>query len=574
MKLNWDSNASSFIRAQVDALLRSEQFRTDDECIFARATNALPISIGFTGALGFTPDGVALFFDWESEQVRPETEARWIIMAAVSAAERYPELRGILPVRPPTAKTCTQCSGTGRMEITPLIPLKPYCGDCYGLGWIETVIPLMSTDHLDSSAEFSPSTQDDLRAFLVENFAAPKRPIVPIGGGTAIEYGRPLPDRAVKIVTRGLDRVVEFAARDMTITVEAGISIARLDEVLRTEGLRLPIDIPQWERATLGGALAANVSGPRRYGLGTFRDYVIGLTAIKADGQVFHSGGRVVKNVAGYDLCKLLVGSRGTLAIVTQVTLKLKPIPEASALVCAAFQSLSDREAAIAALLTSQTRPVAMDTLNAVATEAIEGRLRVGIPLGGPSLNLGYEGTQRETDWQIVTLLSELAAFRPLGLHVLRNADAAPLWSALTEVAAPTGNLPAFEVQLLTSKVAAFETECESLDAPMAIEIVARAGNGTVFGRLAEWPGGRRSVTHQGGVARAAGVPAVDPQLIEGVLERVAVLATRAGGEFRLGYGQSKGTSQLPHSAPDENVRLVTARLRAAFDPGNLLPSA
>ena len=73
--------------------------------------------------------------------------------------------------------------------------------------------------------------------------------------------------------------------------------------------------------------MAANTSGPRRFGCGTFRDYVIGLTAVTADGRVFHSGGRVVKNVAGYDLCKLLVGSLGTLAVVTQLTLKLKPLP-------------------------------------------------------------------------------------------------------------------------------------------------------------------------------------------------------------------------------------------------------
>ena len=145
----------------------------------------------------------------------------------------------------------------------------------------------------------------------------------------------------------------------------------------------LPIDIAQRDRATLGGAVAADVSGPRRFGLGTFRDYVIGLAAMKADGQVFHSGGRVVKNVAGYDLCKLMVGSRGTLAILTQITLKLKPIPEASALVCAAFGTVIDREAAVAGLLQSKTRPVALDSLNRTAVEGLESRLQLGMPAGG-----------------------------------------------------------------------------------------------------------------------------------------------------------------------------------------------
>ncbi len=250
----------------------------------------------------------------------------------------------------------------------------------------------MNADSPSSPTEVFPSTQEELRAFLAENSSGAKRRLVAVGGGTTFELAAQPNERRLKVATRGLDRVVEFAARDMTITVEAGIPIARLAEILRGEGLRLPIDIPQLDRATLGGAVAADVSGPRRFGLGTFRDYVIGLAAMKADGQVFHSGGRVVKNVAGYDLCKLMVGSRGTLAILTQITLKLKPIPEASALVCAAFANVTDREAAVAGLLQSKTRPVALDSLNRVAIQGLESRLLLGIPTGGPAARRRIRG--------------------------------------------------------------------------------------------------------------------------------------------------------------------------------------
>jgi glycolate oxidase FAD binding subunit len=404
----------------------------------------------------------------------------------------------------------------------------------------------MSTARPESATEFSPSTQQELRSFLVENFGGPKRPIVPVGGGTSVEYGPPRADRAVKVVTRGLDRVVEFAARDMTITVEAGISIARLDDVLRGEGLRLPIDIPQWERATLGGALAANASGPRRFGLGTFRDYVIGLAAIKADGQVFHSGGRVVKNVAGYDLCKLLVGSMGTLALVSQVTLKLKPIPEASALVCAAFTNLADREAAVAGLLTSQTRPIAIDSLNAAAVEGIEHCVRTGIPGGGPALVVGYEGTQQETDWQTVTLLNELAAFRPLGLHVLRNADAGLLWSVLSEFAVPGDELLFFEAGLLPSKISRFE-EAASI---VPIEIVARAGNGAVFGKLAG--------------------PTGDQAAVDNKMAELATFVAQSRGTFRILRGRPAG-SEVPAPELEAGSEKLMRRLKSTFDPANLL---
>ena len=103
-------------------------------------------------------------------------------------------------------------------------------------------------------------------------------------------------------------------------------------EVLAAENQRLPIDVPAEEQATLGGVIATNWNGPRWYGQGSVRDYLIGVAAVDGHGTRFRGGGRVVKNVAGYDLCKLLTGSLGTLAILTEVTLKVKPIPEKTAL--------------------------------------------------------------------------------------------------------------------------------------------------------------------------------------------------------------------------------------------------
>jgi glycolate oxidase FAD binding subunit len=119
----------------------------------------------------------------------------------------------------------------------------------------------------------------------------------------------------------------------MTVTVQAGITLDRLQELLRAEGQRLPVDVSHAECATLGGALAVNVSGPRRLGFGTLRDYVIGISVVNDEGVEVKAGGRVVKNVAGYDLCKLYIGSLGTLGLISQVTLKLRPLPEEQALV-------------------------------------------------------------------------------------------------------------------------------------------------------------------------------------------------------------------------------------------------
>ena len=111
--------------------------------------------------------------------------------------------------------------------------------------------------------------------------------------------------------------MIDYPARDMTITVQAGITLGRLQDLLAAENQRLPIDVPRADRATLGGGLAVNVSGPRRFGCGTLRDYVIGISIVNDEGQEIKAGGRVVKNVAGYDLCKLHVGALGTLGVIT-----------------------------------------------------------------------------------------------------------------------------------------------------------------------------------------------------------------------------------------------------------------
>jgi hypothetical protein len=134
MRLNWNGKVSSFINASLQAWLRGDVACTDDEGEVARAANALLVYRDMGGGLGFTPDGTVLFYDFESGQVRPVIDEKWIVIAAVSATEKYPELREILPVRPPTATRCVVCSGVGRLVLTPKCELP--CGKCFGLGWV------------------------------------------------------------------------------------------------------------------------------------------------------------------------------------------------------------------------------------------------------------------------------------------------------------------------------------------------------------------------------------------------------------------------------------------------------
>ena len=153
-------------------------------------------------------------------------------------------------------------------------------------------------------------------------------PIYPIGGGTSLDYGLPAARPGIGVSLAELNRVVDYPARDMTITVEAGITMAELADDAGGRAAMAADRRAAADAATLGGVVATASSGPRRYGYGTMRDYVIGISAVDGRGMPFKAGGRVVKNVAGYDFCKLLTGSLGTLGVITQVTLKIKPLPE------------------------------------------------------------------------------------------------------------------------------------------------------------------------------------------------------------------------------------------------------
>ncbi len=128
--------------------------------------------------------------------------------------------------------------------------------------------------------------------------------------------------------TRGMRRIVEYAPEDQTVSVEAGITFAELQRALALHGQRLIVESAQPERATIGGAIAANVFGPRRLTYGTLKDLILGVGLVRADGVEAHAGGKVVKNVAGFDLSKLMVGSFGTLAVVTAATLRVHPLAE------------------------------------------------------------------------------------------------------------------------------------------------------------------------------------------------------------------------------------------------------
>lgn len=333
-----------------------------------------------------------------------------------------------------------------------------------------------------SAIEFTPATQLELSRFVADNAVGERKTLCPVGGRTALHYGLSAAAPGTLVSMAQLNRLVDYPARDMTITVEAGMRIADLQQTLASQRQRLPIDIAQSERATLGGALATNTSGPRRFGHGTFRDYVIGISAVDAEGRLYKAGGRVVKNVAGYDICKLLVGSRGTLGIVTQVTLKLRPLPETSAQLWMTIDSFAEIETRLQTLLTSQTRPVAIEVLNPAAAALIVRSARCELPTNAPVLCVGVEGSRREVEWQLEVLNQELTSIGVQECRQVRDHNADHIWESLTEFQTCADDPLTFEANLRPSQCMAFAERATEL----GVAVQVHAGNGLVIGQLLE----------------------------------------------------------------------------------------
>ena len=285
-------------------------------------------------------------------------------------------------------------------------------------------------------------------------------------------------------LTEITSNVIDYPARDMTITVGAALTVGHLREVLKQENQQLPIDTAD-DAMTVGDLVAFDVCGPRQYGYGTLRDYVIGIEASDGNGRVFHGGGRVVKNVAGYDLCRMLTGAKGQLGTLRQLTFKLKPIPVEQYLSVAAFRSLSDLDSALERLNLSSTTPQILDVLNHPAAEELLPSIDVSMESAKLSgfeafLVLGFDGSRKACEWQTKTVAEELHG-TAASVTSVGNPDATKIYcQTATRFSAGTAEeqtgWSAKVVTLPSQVVAALQVSGD-----FGLTVCGRAGNGILF---------------------------------------------------------------------------------------------
>lgn len=211
-------------------------------------------------------------------------------------------------------------------------------------------------DQVSPRLVIEPETVDEVGATLA--WAAQDRLSVQVrGGGTKLEWGVSSGPVDLLLSTARLDKVVAHRHGDLTATVEAGATLARVNAVLAEHGQWLPLDPPWPDRATIGGIVATNDSGPARHRHGAPRDLIIGCSIVLADGRVAKSGGIVVKNVAGYDLARLFTGSFGSLGVIVSATFKLAPIATHSRTVSIALETMTETAGVLARLAEAPLTP-------------------------------------------------------------------------------------------------------------------------------------------------------------------------------------------------------------------------
>jgi glycolate oxidase FAD binding subunit len=378
------------------------------------------------------------------------------------------------------------------------------------------------------------------------------RSVTPWGGGTAASVGMPTAGAGLIMGLRRMARILDHEPGDLTATVEAGMTVEAFQTALRSRGQWLSLDPADADRATVGGVLATNAYGPRRHLYGTARDLLIGVTVVTADGAIVKGGGKVVKNVAGYDLPKLFIGSFGTLGVIAEATVKLRPLAEQEELVSVRFERLKDAGAAVKAVAASDLIPNAVELLDGAAA-AGAGLAAGSTGSSGAVLVVGFDGIQEQVDWQR-TELARLTG--PLSGHDVRQLDAGA-WPRLGPAARAAFPTPAAVVSLVV------------LPSQVAEIMEQGAGIARARGLASAW------AAHAGvGVMRAAlsSDPAPkDPAALAAVITEWREMARAGGGHANLEWAPLAVKSHVPVWDDPGAAGRIMERIKAQLDPRNIL---
>ncbi len=375
--------------------------------------------------------------------------------------------------------------------------------------------------------------------------------VYPSGGRTLAQLGNNPARPGIALDLTRLNRLRDFQPADLTVSVEAGMTIAQLDAALAQDGKHVPIAAPLAQRATIGGTLATGISGPLRAAYGLPRDWLIGVSVVGADGTATKAGGKVVKNVTGYDLNRLYTGSMGTLAVITEATFKLAPAPTDWAVIVAAFADTVAAADAGRNLQSQYYAPLGLHILTAPAAQRLApppvnagGAIAIAVVAGRPaSVNRRVNDT--------AALWGRAAG----SLAIARGDDAVSLITALADLPADPAAPPAVCVRVNAPPAALDDIlalgQIDLVDSPPAI--VADVGFGG--GRLLWW----NDFLH------------IEPAELAAGLRQIQAAAVSLGGDAIVERCPAAARSHIDVWGTQPSGITIMRRLKQQFDPDNIL---
>ncbi len=270
-----------------------------------------------------------------------------------------------------------------------------------------------------------------------------KVPVVPRGAASGLSGGAIPEQGGVALSLAPMRKIVEISPEDLVAVVQPGVINLDLQKALGPYGLFYPPDPASYDISTIGGNIAENAGGPRCLKYGVTTDYVLGLEVVIPGGEVLKLGGRSIKNVAGYDLVRLFVGSEGTLGVVTEATLKLLPRPSATATVSAFFGDLNAAAETVVSILTSGILPLTAELLDGMSIRVVEDFLQMGLPTDAEAMLLiAVEGESECVGKEILRVERICRAHKAVRVETaLEPEEEEKLWRARRSVAAALGRL-------------------------------------------------------------------------------------------------------------------------------------
>ena len=318
-----------------------------------------------------------------------------------------------------------------------------------------------------------PSSVSEIQSFL-RHVTKEKLSVIPAGSGSKLSIGNPPPQIDFLLTMKKFNKVVEYIPDDLTITVGSGMLLKDVQKILADNNQLLPTNPPYNNEATVGGIVATNSSGPHRLRYGATRDLILGLRVVQTNGTIIKAGGKVVKNVAGYDINKLYIASYGTLGIITEVSFKLFPKPAVERTMLLNFNQHGHALRTSTEIVKSQLLPVFVSFFSAGIpdTEVLE-----------PCLLIGIDGHPKTVAWQIDQINSIANLNGVVQKEVYQDHKQSQLRSSLCAFPEGNGSNSAVvsRINIKPSNVGNFISSVLDLTSPFSTYVMSHIGNGIVY---------------------------------------------------------------------------------------------